>query len=1304
MKKFWIALLACLTFACLMLGVGCGSEAANKLAFNEMYLEEIELGDPIMLDEYIDPSLTDDYSAILTNDETGEERDLKTMGQWTTDVPGTYTLTYTVHSGDYKGTISTKINVYVPNVTWKYSTPTLVYRAGDKFLFNQLKRELNLTVKSYYPWEFFVKEVQYGSKRIDLTGKTSYVFPQKDTYTFTFGVKTEDGQQVTATQQVKVRAQQVLLPGAEEWLADNNATVYDYTTVSADGRVEMEAGYYNGSYLRDNVPYLAFNGAEGSNGYGDDTYVMVDFTGKNLPQVAFFAKTVTSSLTDGEEGIYISNGVTKNDGALFSEHDSHRLTVFGPNKVGYGEFDNKGRMWNTGNPGSPCGMSYVALDDNCQYRYIVGFSDAQSDSVTISLILINMTTQERVFYAKQKMTGYSVAGGSTKLDLDEDYFTGSIVLYGRYGKETVWDKVYAPIQGVSDILDLDPAAEFKSGFAKNYELNTTVNVSDYINIPDGDYEFTVTDPLGNPVAIAADGSFTYTMSGTYRLRFDPKTFIEENGVQKDVRPSSTTVRVLLDPTQALAPDYLEKEGILSSDMIKNTRWTTNSVEKYVKEGTSSLKIDAMSPDKTYGLVFGISRDYMNYLFLSESVDGITFEVYSEKTVDFKLYTMNGQPIAQDYTGTIQENTWKKFTLTRALFAANAGTVNTNSILAISFNSKEGLPANSAIYVDNVQLVLKSADAELSAEGQAWLNANNATAYGYQSIDGDGGIVLNSGYLVGDYNKNFVADSVPYIAFNGENGNGFGANTYIMADFTGKNLPQIAFFCDEVTPSLLDGKKGFYIHNGLTLNDGGLFADIDSGRLTLFGPNKVAFNEFDNRGRIEGATVGASKDNNTPSPISYRGLEDDCQYRYIVGFSNATNTTVKIHILLINLTTAERVFDYTRDCSRMSNDGGSQPIDFTGYFTGSIVLYGRYGVEMKWDKIWAPITNVNSIYDLDEAASFKGSYKKQFEVGDTVNVADYIDVPTGEYEFTVIDPDGEIVSIGADGSFQYTKEGTYRLIFDPKQGDVRANAIEITPITGTRTEAAKTFMSTNNMDAYGFTSIDDNMQVSLEAGTFQGGWDSITSDNVPYLAYNGNYGVGSYVVADFTGKNVPQLCFFVKEVSSSLVDKLAGFYVHTGMVRADGTAYTIHDGGRVTFLGPNKVEFGKFNNEGRVGPQHGYKDIRNNGEIVEVTEETSPLSVNGLEEGVHYRYAIGIKSAEEGKFVLEQILINLDTNTEVVKYVTEFTGSWITADYISGSIVMYGRYNVAITLDKVYAAYTNVAGIEDIDLVKAGLGQ
>ena len=102
-------------------------------------------------------------------------------------------------------------------------------------------------------------------------------------------------------------------------------------------------------------------------------------------------------------------------------------------------------------------------------------------------------------------------------------------------------------------------------------------------------------------------------------------------------------------------------------------------------------------------------------------------------------------------------------------------------------------------------------------------------------------------------------------------------------------------------------------------------------------------------------------------------------------------------------------------------------------------------------------------------------------------------------------------------------------------------------------------------------------------------------------------------------------------------------------------------------------------------------------------DISPLSIIGLENGVHYRYVTGIKSARNGEFVIEQLLINLDAGKEVARYVTTVTGAWITSDYVSGSIVMYGRYNVAITLDKIYAVYTNVSDINAIDKVSEALG-
>ena len=369
MKKIWLAILASLTFgslavgatSCSMMGGSSVSEDTTKLMFNEGYLEEVVLGEPIMLDEYIDPFLTDDYSATLICDETGQERDLKMMGQWTTDKPGTYTIVYTVNSGDYADTISTKVEVIVPNVTWQYSNPTLVYRAGDTMMFNALKRSLNLVVKSYYDYEFSLKAVSYNGQKEYLKGMNSYTFPEEGTYTFTFGIKTEDGQELWADQKISVRPQQVLAPGAEEWMAENNITTYDYTYVSPNGQVSLDAGYDN-TIVDDNVPYIAFNGEEGV-GYEAGTYVMVDFTGKNLPQVAFFCDEVTPSYTDGKNGILITNGITGNDGKDYygTKLNMSRLTIWGPQKVSFPEFDNRGRMIATGSEADTFPISYHAL-------------------------------------------------------------------------------------------------------------------------------------------------------------------------------------------------------------------------------------------------------------------------------------------------------------------------------------------------------------------------------------------------------------------------------------------------------------------------------------------------------------------------------------------------------------------------------------------------------------------------------------------------------------------------------------------------------------------------------------------------------------------------------------------------------------------------------------------------------------------------------------------------------------------------------------------------------------------------------
>lgn len=965
MKKLWIAFLACISFVCMAFGAACSGGDSTKLAFNEGYLEEIVLGEPIMLDEYIDPSLTDDYTAILTCDETGQERNLKELVQWTTDKPGTYTLTYKVKSGPYKGTISAKINVVVSKATWTYSAPTLVYRAGDTMSFNLFRRDLNIAVSSYYDYEFSVKKVKYNGKSEDLSDKTSYTFPEHGDFTFTFCVETKDGQVLEADQTLTIRKQQVLAEGAEEWMAENGITTYDYTYVSPDGKVELEAGYFNGSYIRDNVPYIAFNGENGSDGYGygANTYVTVDFTGKNLPQVAFFCDEVNPSFTDGSKGILFYNGFAY--GRTNVEPQISRMVIFGPNKAGYGEFDNKGRFVAIGSATDPCPASWNSLDENCQYRYIVGIENATSSSMTARILLINLTTSERVWDLTQKLSGYTVAkcslnpcphkngGCSEPLDLDDSYYTGSIILYGTYGHETAFDKVYMPVTGVSDIYELDQAAEFNSGYKENYNLGDTANVADYIEIPAAEYEFRVEDPDGLPVEIDANGNFTYTKSGTYRLCYAP--------ADENIRQSSITVKVMYELDKPFAADYFETQGVINP-FEGNLLAVPNTSTEFVKEGKQSIRYYAVNAMEKINVF--VAKDFTDFVYLSRKVQGVSFEIYSAKAVSFKLKATTDDPqnaayIKQDYTGTIPAETWTTITLSRDLMMKNYETYRTAAYaIALTLEKAGGFSAMDCVYIDNIQLILDT-ESTIASEAQTFMTANGITAYAYDSINADMSASLKTGYYQGrpEFGTQLMSDDdVPYIAYNGS----YGAGDYVVVDFTGKNVPQFCFFVKEVTSSLLDGKAGFYVHTGIAKQNGEYNDATDGGRVTFFGPNKIEYAHVNNLGRLD-KVYGSASD---PSPLSINGLVDGVHYRYVIGIKSAQNGSFVLQQLLLDLDTNKEVVRYETTISRgwVTED----------YISGNIVMYGRYNVAITLDNIYAVYENVSDINAIDKVSEVLGA--------------------------------------------------------------------------------------------------------------------------------------------------------------------------------------------------------------------------------------------------------------------------------------------------------------------------------------------
>lgn len=965
MKKLCMIFLTCISFVCIAFATSCDK---TKLAFNEGYLEEVVLGDPIMLDEYIDLSLTDDYTAILTCDETGQERDLKELVQWTTDKPGTYTLTYTVKSGEYKGTISTKIEVVVSKATWKYSNPTFAYRAGDTMSINLFKRQLNIAVNSYYDYEFYVEKVVYNGKTEQLRGETAYTFPEYGEFTFTFCVETKDGQVLSAEHKMNVRKEQVLAAGAEDWMAENNISVDPdgYTYISPEGYVELDAGYINGSYFKDYVPYLAFNGEEGSSGYGENTYVTVDFTGKNLPQVAFFCDEVKPSYCDGGKGILFFNGFAY--GRTNVEPQISRMVIFGPNKAGYGELDNKGRFVAIGKATEPCPASWNSLDADCQYRYIVGIENATATSMTARILLINLTTSERVWDFTQKLSGYTVTkcslnpcphtngGCSEPLNLDDSYYTGSIVLYGMYGHDATFDKVYMPVTDVADIYDLDQAAEFKEDYKKSYNLGDTANIADYITIPATDYEFRVTAPDGLPVIIDADGNFTYSKSGAYRLYYAPSDV--------NIRPSSITVKVMYDLDNPFEADYFETQGVINP-FEGSILAVSNTNMNFVAEGERSIKYYAVNATDDFNVF--VSKEFTDFVYLSRWAQGISFDVYSEDALSFRLKTLTDDPknnayLREDYTGKIPAETWTTVTLSRALMMKNFETYRSKPYsIALALEKTGGFGTQDCIYIDNIQLIIDG-EGMVADEAQTFMTANGITGYAYDSINADLSVELKAGYYQGrpEYDSVQMSDDdVPYLAYNGN----YGAGNYVVVDFTGKNIPQFCFFAKEVTSSLLDGKAGIYVHTGMAKENGD-FNDVnDGGRVTFFGTNKIEHAHVNNQGRLKSYGIGVDSDPD-PSPLSINGLVDGVHYRYVAGIKSAKSGELVIELLLINLDTNTEVVRYETTLK-----GGWITAD---YISGNIVMYSRYNVAITLDKIYAVYEDVSDIYAIDKVSEVLGA--------------------------------------------------------------------------------------------------------------------------------------------------------------------------------------------------------------------------------------------------------------------------------------------------------------------------------------------
>ena len=232
-----------------------------------------------------------------------------------------------------------------------------------------------------------------------------------------------------------------------------------------------------------------------------------------------------------------------------------------------------------------------------------------------------------------------------------------------------------------------------------------------------------------------------------------------------------------------------------------------------------------------------------------------------------------------------------------------------------------------------------------------------------TMDENGKIVLgegsigNGGSYVGPNNNDLIDQA--YVAFTGE----YGLNDYVAMDFTGKNMPEIAFFANDFDNSMYagkGGKKGIVVASGITLWNGTLNGNVFSGSTSVgvSGPYMASYNAAakDTSGNLMNAFS---------SKLARANLDDNTKYRVIIGFTEGTDPrSIELKYALYNLDTGALVEEMTQVSWNMF----SNP-DFYAQsretLVGSIILYGKFRATTTVDKFWG-IYEDTTIADVKSA--------------------------------------------------------------------------------------------------------------------------------------------------------------------------------------------------------------------------------------------------------------------------------------------------------------------------------------------------
>ena len=308
----------------------------------------------------------------------------------------------------------------------------------------------------------------------------------------------------------------------------NNATVNGDEVTLVAGSIGAGANYTIGQNAGGSITqsYFALNG-----NYGFDDYIALDFTGKNMPEVMFFAENYDTSMyySAGKQGVVVASGITLWDGSIGSaQANNTKVGVSGP----FGAYFEGAAAPRGGNMLSDftANLARANLVDGKQYRVIMGFTKASSTTFSLKYLLYNLTDGVVVEEVTQTSWAFFTGSNSAVNNMTLDGWSGAIVLYGKFSTTCVIDKIHGvfentTIDAIKGQLEIDQKTitfknwngedlqvlQVSSGIVPEYTGATPTRDGDAIN---SSYVFAGWDK--DVVAVTGDTVYTAKFTGTKR--------------------------------------------------------------------------------------------------------------------------------------------------------------------------------------------------------------------------------------------------------------------------------------------------------------------------------------------------------------------------------------------------------------------------------------------------------------------------------------------------------------------------------------------------------------------------------------------------------------------------------------------------------------------------------------------------------------------------------------------------------------------------------------------------------------------